>query len=187
MSDFNRHREEELEEQENGVLEEENEAEVVEEADEDEITALQNKIAELSDLLLRNRAELENFKRRTNEERIKERKYHLQGILTDLIEIVDIFDAVVNMPTEDEKLKNFLLGFKMLNDRFNQVLESNDVKKIEALNKKFDSNYHECINVEVNDEIESETVIKVMTNGYMYKDRVLKPCRVIVSKKSEEN
>ena len=104
MSDFNRHREEELEEQENGELEEENEAEVVEEADEDEITALQNKISELSDLLLRNRAELENFKRRTNEERIKERKYHLQGILTDLIEIVDIFDAVVNMPTEDEKL-----------------------------------------------------------------------------------
>ena len=184
MSEFNRHREEELEEQEN---EEEQVAETVEESNDDEITALQNKIAELNDLLLRNRAELENFKRRTNEERIKERKYHLQGILTDLIEIVDIFDSVVNMPTEDEKLKNFLLGFKMLNDRFNQVLENNDVKKIDALNKKFDSNYHECISVEVNDEVESETVTKVMTNGYMYKDRVLKPSTVIVSKKSEEN
>ena len=117
----------------------------------------------------------------------KHRIVELAGVKFSNNKIVDIFDKVVNMPTEDEKLKNFLLGFKMLNDRFNQVLENNDVKKIDALNKKFDSNYHECISVEVNDEVESETVTKVMTNGYMYKDRVLKPSTVIVSKKSEEN
>ena len=184
MSEFNRHREEELEEQEN---EEEQVAETVEESNDDEITALQNKIAELNDLLLRNRAELENFKRRTNEERIKERKYCLQDILTELVDIIDIFDSALNTKTDDEKLSKFLFGFKMISDRYKQVLENYGVKKIEALNQKFDSSLHYCASTEVNDEVESDTVIKVMMNGYMYKDRVLKPSMVIVSKKSEEN
>ena len=73
MSEFNRHREEELEEMENTEAnDEEQVAETVEETSTDEITALQDKIDELNDLLLRNRAELENFKRRTNEERINQ-------------------------------------------------------------------------------------------------------------------
>ena len=70
---------------------------------------------------------------------------------------------------------------------YKQVLENYGVKKIEALNQKFDSSLHYCASTEVNDEVESDTVVKVMMNGYMYKDRVLKPSMVIVSKKSEEN
>ena len=187
MSEFNRHREEELEEMENTETnDEEQVAETVEETSTDEITALQDKIDELNDLLLRNRAELENFKRRTNEERIKERKYCLQDILTELVDIIDIFDSALNTQTDDEKLSKFLFGFKMISDRYKQVLENYGVKKIDALNQKFDSNVHYCASTEVNDEVEADTVIKVMMNGYMYKDRVLKPSMVIVSKKSEE-
>ena len=182
MDKHNRYREEELEEKENN----EPTAEVVEEVNTGEIDVLKEEIKNLKDQLLRNRADLENFKRRTNEERIKERKYALQDILTELVEIIDLFDSVINMKTDDEKLKNFLFGFKMISDRYKQVLENYGVKKIEALNQKFDYTIHQAMEEEVNNDVEDGTVVKVISNGYMYKDRVLKPSMVIVSKKEEK-
>ena len=184
MDKHNRYREEELEQDE--TENSEVEAEVVEEVKPEEIETLQEEVKTLKEQLLRNRADLENFKRRTNEERIKERKYALQDILTELVEIIDLFDSVINMKTDDEKLKNFLFGFKMICDRYKQVLENYGVKKIEALNQKFDYTVHQAMEEEINNEVENGTVIKVISNGYMYKDRVLKPSMVIVSKKEEK-
>lgn len=184
MDKHNRYREEELEQEE--PENSEVEAEVVEEVNAGEIEALQEEVKTLKEQLLRNRADLENFKRRTNEERIKERKYALQDILTELVEIIDLFDSVINMKTDDEKLKNFLFGFKMISDRYKQVLENYGVKKIEALNQKFDYTVHQAMDEEINNDVEDGTVIKVISNGYMYKDRVLKPSMVIVSKKEEK-
>ena len=87
MDKHNRYREEELEQDE--TENSEVEAEVVEEVKPQEIETLQEEVKTLKEQLLRNRADLENFKRRTNEERIKERKYALQDILTELVEIID--------------------------------------------------------------------------------------------------
>ena len=71
----------------------------------EENQALKKENAELKDQLLRNLAELENFKKRTNEERIKDRKYALADFLMQLIDTLDIFDKAVNKQTDDEKLK----------------------------------------------------------------------------------
>ena len=138
-------------------------------------------IAKLKDELLRNRAELENFKRRSNEERIRERKYCLQDFLTELIDVLDIYDKVVNMKTDDEKLSKFLVGFVMLNNQFKQILEHYDVKKIEALNQPFNPAFHDATETVKVEGVEPNIVVEVTMNGYVYKDRVLKPSKVKVS------
>ncbi len=190
MDAHNRYREEELEEQEETQAEKETEqAENAETAEEillndDEQQELKEEIKRLNEALLRNRADLENFKRRTQEERIRERKYAHQDLFEDLLEVISIFDSTVNVETDDPKLKKFLIGFKMVNKNFNQVLEKYGVKKIDALNQKFDHNYHEAVEEVVNDELEPGTIVSVQMNGYCYKDRVLRPSRVVVSKKS---
>ena len=138
-------------------------------------------VEKLNDDLLRNRAELENFKRRTNEERIKERKYALQSFLTDLIGIIDIYDKAVNIQTEDEKLKKFLNGFVMINKNLKQVLERYEVKAIDALNKPFDPAYHNAMETVKIEGVEPDIVVEVVITGYMYKDRVLRPSMVKVS------
>lgn len=143
---------------------------------------LQNKIVYLQDQLLRNQAELENFKKRTNEERIKERKYAMQDYFSEVIDIVDVFDKAVNVKTEDEKLQKFLKGFSMVNMQMKRTLESYGVTKIEALNKPFDPAYHEAFEVVEAEGVESDTVVAVLTEGYMYKDRILRPSVVKVSK-----
>lgn len=190
MDAHNRYREEELEEEkEKPSVEEELEAPVEENEEEktenEELNELKEENKKLNEALLRNRADLENFKRRTQEERIKERKYAHQDLFEDLLEVISIFDSAVNVETEDPKLKKFLIGFKMVNKNFNQVLEKYGVKKIDALNQKFDHNFHEAVEEVENDDLEPGTIVSVQINGYLYKDRVLRPSRVVVSKKSE--
>lgn len=148
----------------------------------EENQTLKKENAELKDQLLRNLAELENFKKRTNEERIKDRKYALADFLMQLIDIVDIFDKAVNKKTDDEKLKQFLDGFVMIDNSFKQILERNGVKQIEALGKPFDPAYHSAIETVEVEGTESNIVVEELMTGYIYKDRVLRPSMVKVSK-----
>src|SRR5690554_4007209 len=141
----NRYREEEKAEQEmaqeNQDLEQESKEEVAQEQDNEtksEIETLKEEVEKYKNQYLRTLAEMENFKKRFNEERVKERKYAHQGLLEKLVNIVDIFDKAVNIKTDDQKLQNFLTGFVMINDSFKKILESEEVKKIEALGKEFD-------------------------------------------------
>ena len=155
---------------------------------EDEINALREENEklieankELNDKLLRELAELENFKKRMTEERARDRKYALTDFLMELIDVVDIFDKAVNIKTEDEKIKKFLSGFVMVNKSFKQILENNGVTKIEALGKPFDPAYHSAIETVSVEGTESNVVVEEIMTGYVYKDRVLRPSMVKVS------
>ncbi len=149
---------------------------------EEENKKLNDEIAHLNDQLLRNRAELENFKRRTNEERIRERKYAMQDFFSELISVIDTFDKVVSAKTDDEKLKKYLVGFVMINNNIKQILESYGVKKIECLNQEFDPAFHQAIEVVEVENVSPNQVVEVIADGYLYKDSVLRPAMVKVSK-----
>lgn len=149
---------------------------------EDENKKMTDEILYLKDQLLRNQAELENFKRRTNEERIRERKYAMQDFFTELITVIDTFDKVVSAKTDDEKLKKYLVGFVMINNNMKQILENYGVKKIECLNQEFDPTFHQAIEVVEVENTSPNIVVEVIADGYLYKDRVLRPAMVKVSK-----
>lgn len=147
----------------------------------EEYHLLVEEVAKLKEDLLRNRADLENFKKRNNEERIRERKYALQDFLMELIDIIDIYDKAVSIKTDDDKLNKFLSGFIMINNRLKQILEHYEVRQIDALNKPFDPSFHSAIETVTVDGVESNTVVEVIITGYVYKDRVLRPSMVKVS------
>ncbi|MGI6709920.1 MAG: nucleotide exchange factor GrpE [Bacilli bacterium] len=134
-------------------------------------------------------AEMENFKKRTNEERIRERKYASQGLIEKLIGIIDVFDQVYSIKTDDEKVKNFLNGFIMLNNSFKQILEEEGVKEIVSKNQVFDPRYHDAIETDCDINCEDNLVLEELRKGYMFKDRVLRPSMVKVNKviKEENN
>ena len=143
--------------------------------------ALKQEVENLKDLLLRERAELENFKKRNNEERIKDRKYAWTDFLMELIDVIDIFDKAVNVKTEDEKLKKFLSGFEMVNKTFKQILSNNGVEQIEAIGKPFNPSFHSAIETVQVEGVEPNMVVEEIMTGYTYKDRVLRPSMVKVS------
>ena len=173
-----KHQDVEEEVLDNNYLELQNEIEKLKE----ELTKLLEENNNLSNNLLRNRAELENFKKRTYEERIQERKYALKDFLLELINVIDIFEKAVNVKTDDEKVQKFLTGFVMINNMFKAILQKEGVVKIEALNKPFDPAFHDAIEEVEVENVESGIIVEELQTGYMYKDRVLRPSMVKVNK-----
>ena len=152
----------------------------------EEIANLKILLKEKEEQYLKSVADLQNYKKRINDERIKDRKYAATNLIHDLLLPLDQLKKVVEYEVEDQALKNYLIGFKMINDSIFQVLEEDGLKEIEALNKKFDPNFHHAVE-KVNDkEIEDGIITEVVTKGYMYKERILRPAMVKVNEWSEE-
>lgn len=182
----NRYREEEKLEKEEMNESEEKIDEVVLEESSTDIEKLKEENKKLKEQYLRTLADTENFKKRIDEERIRERKYGSQRLLEKIIPSIDIFDKAINIQTDDEKLKNFLIGFEMINNNLKQTLEEEGVKKIKALGEKFDPRYHHAVETEWDETKDEDIVLSEMQTGYMYKDRVLRPSLVKVNKKVNE-
>lgn len=153
----------------------------------EKIENLEQEVAQLKDKLLRNAAELENFKKRITQERINDRKFASKNLVYDILEPLDQLNMIINMETDNDVLKNFLYGFKMLNDRFYEVLKSDGLKEIDALNKQFDPKYHHAIE-KVSDESKPNGInLQVVQKGYMYKEQLLRPAMVKINEWSDEN
>lgn len=185
----NRYREEEKQEKElnpENVSESNEELEVVEE-DSEEIKKLKEENAKLKEQYLKVLADSENYRKRIDDERIRERKYGCQRLIEKIIPSIDIFDKAVNVKTDDEKLKNFLIGFEMINNNLKQTLEDEGVKKIKAVGEKFDPKFHHAVETEWIEGMEEDVIISEMQTGFMFKDRVLRPSLVKVNKKNNEN
>ena len=151
----------------------------------EKMEALEIENKEIKEKYLRTLAESENFKKRIDEERIRERKYGSQRLLEKLVESTDIFDKACNAKFDDQMMMNFLYGFKMINDKIQDVLASEGVKKIE-IGKYFDPKFMQAMEVDYDPEKEENEILQVFKTGYMYKDRVLVYAMVKVNKKPEE-
>lgn len=154
----------------------------VENEEVDEVTQLKEELAKANDRYLRAVAELENFKRRINEERIKDRMYANQSLLEQFINVTDIFDKAVNIKTDDSKLENFLIGFRMINDNIKTILEDEGIKKIQAIGMPFDAKYHMAVETGHDETKEDNIILEEIQTGYIYKERILRPSRVKVNK-----
>lgn len=149
------------------------------------IEALENQVKELNDKYLRTLADTENYKKRIEAEKNMIKKYAASSFATELLIPFEQFSKIVEFPTEDQVLKNFLIGFKMIKDQFEQALEREGVKEIKALGLPFDANVHHAIEKESNKEKENGIVLEVLQKGYYFKDRILKPVMVKVNEWSE--
>ncbi|HAX03100.1 MAG: nucleotide exchange factor GrpE [Tenericutes bacterium GWC2_34_14] len=153
----------------------------------EQVDALENEIKDLKDKMLRNAAELENFKKRMHQERIQDRKYASKSLINDILNPLDQLDRIVNMTTDNDLLKNFLIGFKMINDQLFNVLQADGMKEIEAKGKPFDPNVHHAIEKIEDRNQANGIVLEVIQKGYTYKEQLLRPAMVKVNEWSEEN
>jgi len=151
------------------------------------IETLEAEIVALKEEKLRIKADAENFKKRINEEKTRDRKYASTNLIHDLLIPLDQLKKVVSVETDSKELNNYLIGFKMINNSIYQVLEEDGLKEINALNQKFDPNFHYAVEKENNKEIEDGVITEVITTGYMYKDRILRAALVKVNEWSEED
>ena len=154
----------------------------------DKIESIQTELENVKDKYLRALAEMENFKKRNSEELKRERKYASYPVADRLITQLEVFEQALNVQTDDPQFKNFLYGFKMIKDSLMTILTDEGVKKITIeIGSIFDPTTMETIESTYDESLKENAVIKVVKNGYMYKDRLLHPALVVVNIKPKQD
>lgn len=145
---------------------------------------LEQKLAESNDKLLRTLAELENTRRRSREEVEKASNYAISGFVGDLVVVAEnFFLACQNMPeSEDEVVKNFVIGVDMTKKELMKVLERNKVQRVYPLGEQFDHNLHEAVSQVEEEGKGAGEVLQVIQAGYKLGERLLRPALVVVAK-----
>lgn len=145
------------------------------------VAKLESDTAKDREAYLHAKADLENVRKRVEENAILERKYASLNLVSDLINPVDMLLKASTMETDNEILKNFLIGFQMIATQVMDVLKKDGLTEIEAKGKPFDSKVHQAMSKEHVDGVEPDQVLEVLQTGYKYKDRIVRPAMVKVS------
>lgn len=146
------------------------------------IEELEKKLKESEEKALLAKADMINYRKRKDEEITKILKYANEDIVRELLPVVDNFERAIKMDDNnlEDELSKFLEGFKMIYCNLVSILEKNEVKQIDGINKPFDPTYHQAVMTEASDK-EKDMVLEVLQKGYLYKDKVIRPAMVKVS------
>jgi molecular chaperone GrpE len=145
---------------------------------EEKLKISETELAQEKDKALRAYAEMENFKRRKEQELAQFRQYAQEKSVTELLPILDSFDRACAHLGEGEHANGFIL----IQKQFHSVMEKWGVVPIEALNQTFDPNLHQAVMEEEVEGVASGIVTKEMQKGYKLHERVIRPSMVTVSK-----
>lgn len=143
-----------------------------------------DKAKEHWDRLLRLQADFDNTRKRLERERQDFVKFANEGIVLELLNVLDDLERAVNLAeSKHEDLSAFLKGVEMILAHLYEMLKEHGVKPIEAEGKIFDPAYHEAL-MQVEDKDKPEhTVVEELQKGYLLNDRVIRTSKVKVSKK----
>ena len=142
---------------------------------------LQAKIDELNDKVLRQMAEFENFRKRTDKEKSQQFDLGQSNVLEKLLPIVDNFERGLAAVPEGEKEGAFADGMNKIYKQLIKQLEDLGVTPIEAVGKEFDPNLHNAVMQVESQEYESGIVAQELQKGYMFHDSVLRHSMVAVA------
>lgn len=138
------------------------------------------KIEELNDRLLRNMAEFENFRNRSEKEKTAMFEIGAKSVVEKILPVVDNFERGLDAVSGEEKENAFVKGMEAVYKQFSTALEEIGVVPIEAVGKEFDPNLHNAVMHDEDDSMEANTVSEEFQKGYMYKDSVVRHSMVKV-------
>lgn len=141
-------------------------------------------LAEQRDTVLRAQAEIQNMRRRCEQDVEKAHKFALERFSGDLLAVVDNLErALAAVPQEQgEQVKALCEGVELTLKGFLEVLGKYHIQQISPQGAPFDPQQHQAVATVPNPQVEPNTVIDVMQKGYMLNGRVIRPAMVVVSK-----
>jgi len=152
----------------------------------------EEKICELEDKLTRTFAEMENQRRRFEKEKEDAFDYGGFAFAREALNLIDNLERSKLSLENDESLKNTealkktIEHFNIINKDLISIFEKNNIKPINAINKKLDPNFHQAMIEIEDDQKEPGIIIQEIQKGFLMRDRLLRPSLVGVSKKTSE-
>ena len=143
----------------------------------------ESKVKEQQDSVLRAKAEVENMRRRTEQEVDKARKYALNKFAEGLLPVIDNLErAVQAADAENEAVKPILEGVELTHKTFVDTVAKFGLTEINPEGEAFNPEFHQAMSIQESPDHESNTVMFVMQKGYELNGRVIRPAMVMVAK-----
>ena len=150
------------------------------------ISQLETEVNELNDKYLRAMAEFENYRKRSIAEKADWIRLATQKLALEICDVVDNFERAFSNAKPADLANPFVQGIQLIEKQLAKALEKEGVKKIEALGKDFDPDFHDAL-AHIPSEFEENTVAAIIQNGYTMHDKVIRPVRVAVSNGTKIN
>ena len=164
--------------EENSNMKFEKKPETVEEKLQAKIEEQKEEIDEKDDRIKRLMAEFENFKKRSDKERLGMYNSVMGDVVMKLLPVLDNLEKAVAAESKDEQYKN---GIEMVEKQFQDVLKANGVKEIESIGKPFDPSLHEAVSLVEDSNLGPKTIKEEYRKGYTIGDKVLRHSLVVVA------
>ena len=158
------------------------------ETDEEEVSAIENQtllqVAALKEELLRQHAEMDNFRKRMAREQADRLKYHHMELIRELLPAIDSLErALAHSRQQEDASSSMIEGIEMVNRMMQESLNKFGVSRIEPQGEPFDPNCHQAVGMVQTDEVPENHVLDVFQVGYYLHDRVVRPAMVRVAEK----
>ena len=150
----------------------------------DELLILKKELDDAKDKLARSMADLDNFKKRIERDREQQNLKSKGLAVLNFIEVVELIDKASNSDYPD--LASAVEGIGGIQKFTKSFLESIKVERFNPVDEPFDFRFHEALTTVVNEDIEPHTIVDVIQSGYLIEGELLRPAKVVVSKKEEK-
>ena len=145
------------------------------------VEKLEEKVKELEDMRVRQLAEFENFRKRSEKEKSQMFEVGAKSVIEKMLPVIDNFERGLATLSDEEKEQPFAQGMDKIYKQFVASLEELGVKAIEAEGNEFDPNFHNAV-MHVEDEQYGENIVaEELLKGYMYRDSVVRHSMVKVA------
>ena len=147
-----------------------------------ELDSLRAQVAQANDEKLRALADLQNFRRRGEEERVRIIRDANERLIRELLPVLDDFDLAVGAAKQAQSYEQLIGGVEAILRKFNETLAKQGVSPIPAVGEKFDTDLHEAVMLDEDTDAPDETVTAELRRGYTLNKRVIRPSLVKVAK-----
>ena len=152
----------------------------------EEPLSLEEQIEELQEKVLRAQAEVQNVRRIAAQEVTRARLYGAESLAREFLSVGDNLQRAIESAKEEIDLSSMREGLELTFKSFESSLQSAGITSIDPLDENFDPEKHEALSIIKDESKEENTIIQVVQKGFMILDRVLRPAKVIVSRKSDK-
>ena len=146
---------------------------------------LKNKIDQLEDKHIRLKAEFENFRKRKNKEISSLLQYDGEGVIKDVLPIIDDIERMVSSAEQASKdnEESLIYGINILKTKIERFLEARNIDVFGAEGEVLDPEIHDAMLTQKDEKKEDNTVLSVFEKGYRYHDKVIRHAKVVINKK----
>lgn len=150
---------------------------------EEALAAAELELAKHRDAMLRMQAEMENLRKRLLRDVERSRKFALERIMKDLLQVLDSMERGLEVTDDSATVESLREGAQLTLKMLAKVMEDHGLEAIDPQGQPFDPEQHEAMTVMPSAEVGENRVLEVLQKGFRLHDRLIRPARVVVSRR----